>query len=105
MMGDSGEFVAHTVRVDFTDGWTAATMICPYDVTDPERPCWPHDEDGERSQPGDFCNWSAWFDGGGMDTVVGTVAVDLVVAKAEWDGDSFRFGLANPAPHIGRDQP
>ena len=95
-MAASGDNVEHIVQVDFTDGWTSATMVCPYDVTDESRPCWPYDEDGERSRPGDFCNWTEWFGEGGMDTVVGTVAVHLVVAKAEWDGDSFRFQLAHP---------
>jgi len=85
--------VTHLVRIDFDRGWPTALMVCPYDATDPDRPCRPHDEDGEPSVPGDFCNWEAWFSEGGLDCV-GSGSVDMPVARAEWDADGFIFHLA-----------
>jgi hypothetical protein len=85
---------AHTLVFSVEKGWDSWRLVCGFDRTDPERPCWPHTEDGERySQENgerDGCVYEEWVSEVGTEGFRDvTLCFDLT--EAHWGGDHFQF--------------
>lgn len=53
----------HLLHAVIDQQWLGYEIECPYEPTDPKRPCTWHEEDSEVEQPG--CGVNAWLDGDG----------------------------------------
>lgn len=52
----------HTITIGVEDGYPVMLMRCPFDMDDPERPCWSMDEVGHRDEFSTSCNWTDWWE-------------------------------------------
>lgn len=85
----------HTVRV-VLDGGMYPTMICPFDPADTSRPCWEHEESGERLAVSEMCVYKAWVAQDGPDAFGPAITLVFPLAAAHWDSDHFEFALGDP---------
>jgi hypothetical protein len=104
----SGEIVQqHTVEVTFDGGWPSARMVCPFDLTKRDRPCYADqtqddvDDEGEPVLVDPYCNWKAWFEDATFETLDGG-KFSVPVVKATWDFDAYTFTLADLTAESGR---
>ena len=106
-MGEVTDEYQHLVTINLDGGWPMATMTCPFDAADPERPCWPWDLDKEEPCGQDEgercgCNWKEWFDqSGGLESVHKSPLIVLPVERALWEGDFYHFTLGDPLRQVG----
>lgn len=86
----------HVVKVDFEAKWgVTAMLVCPFDVSDRTRPCWPTDEDGTPVPESSCCNWKDWFDNAdGLENLGGpTRTIRFELAEAEWCCGGYTWTL------------
>jgi hypothetical protein len=99
----------HTISIELGDGGAYGVLVCPYEVTDATRPCWPYREARDDELDEEYlpdwvpvgpeegtkvgCTWKeAWSDEG-FDLVINTVTVSVPVKSFRWDGDNYEVEL------------
>lgn len=67
----------------------ALRVECGYDAADETRPCWPHDEKGQRYEaPSSECTYESWIGNADVgDLLYGSVDVEIAV-RVKWGEDS-----------------
>jgi len=88
----------HTVRLTVEDGILSMKVLCPFDETDTERPCWPTDECLEPLPgPEQECVYIGWCENlTPEEFAAGMVSFDCAV-RWDWsDGDGPQAELHEP---------
>jgi hypothetical protein len=95
----------HAVELYYDEG-LYGTVICPYEMSDEKRPCWPVDteqEDRPRlplDAGGAVCTYCEWFDNLDMGDCVAPFDVGAFAITADWSYDYPRFYIYNPNPDV-----
>lgn len=86
----------HTIKLVIDTGDAYVTIACPHDAADETRPCWPHDESGERMGTDEGkavgCVFSDWIDNCGLEAIAGRVEMTFVAGPI-YGGDFMEFTL------------
>jgi hypothetical protein len=101
--------VGHTIEATLEAGWgLSCKLVCHFDPSDSDRPCWPHTEYGEpysqEKGQASGCVYYDWFGEEGWEATVGPDKVlRFSLAEAKWDGDHFTFQVGDLLPSSSDD--
>ena len=87
----------HEFFLDIDDGYIGLRVVCPYDRTHTNRPCWPHHSDGSDTNawvpdeaPQDECTYESWVDNLSTDELLhGRCSVPLPTAQVSWENGDY----------------
>lgn len=93
------------IVIDPSYGGVQTHMVCPWDPEDPERPCWPTEENGERySVEGAVqvgCVYAEYMSEYGINSFRGSPFSLILPVQSFWSGDCFEFYIGTDTTKKG----